>query len=424
MFQRLGACIAGALLIATTAPASSIDWNDPHSAVEAAIAASPSLREINAQLDAARARERAAGALPNPMLMAGVQNQQIDLSRDPAMTMYMAGASQTFIRRQRRESLQRVASLDVERLEREAQSRRAEIARDVLIAYDEAAAAENQIDANEEIATLAAMTADAAKVRYEVGTAPQIDIIRAKLEASNVRHQVLKQRVVRDTAFAQLRALLNLGPAESIPSFALHHAMDHQRHAAEPTLAGSTPAIAALESEVAQAEEDIRLAKLTTKPDVTVEASYGMRPDQKDVFSLVGRIELPIRKKTTIEPRIAEAIARREAARARIDVLRQQLTAAFGEALASRNEAIEQINLHLEQLVPEAKLGFESALASYQAGKTTFDSVLGALQTYRTLNIDYFDFLRQLLVAEVEIDALQHGATGRSDAIAMKGGAR
>src|SRR5206468_4773332 len=125
----------------------------------------------------------------------------------------------------------------------------------------------------------------------------------------------------------------------------------------------------------------------------------------------VGRIELPIRKKT-IEPRIAEAIARRDAARARIDVLRQQLAAEFGAAVASRNEAIEQINLHVEQLVPEAKLGFESALASYQTGKTTFDSILGALQTYRTLNVDYYDFLRQLLIAEAKIDALNHGATG------------
>src|SRR5439155_18723341 len=104
-----------------------------------------------------------------------------------------------------------------------------------------------------------------------------------------------------------------------------------------------------------------------------------------------------------------------------------QLAADFGAALPSRNEAIEQINLHVEQLVPEAKLGFESALASYQSGKTTFDSILGALQTYRTLNVDYYDFLRQLLVAEAEIDALQHGASGLSAGAPMgatMGGAR
>ena len=422
MFRKLFACAAGGFLIAVNAAA--IDWNDPHSVVEAALATSPQLREIDARLAAARARERGAGALPNPMLMAGVENQQIDLSRDPSMTMYMAGASQTFIRGERREALQRAAALDVQRLEAEVQSRRAEITRDVLVAYDEAAAAQNQIAANEEIAKLATMTSDAAKSRYEVGSAPQIDMIRGRLEASTIRHQVLMQRGVRDTALARLRALLNLPADVAIPDFELHHAMEHHMEIAASALNASTPAIAVLEAEVASAEQDIRLAKLATKPDVSVEASYGFRPVQKDVFSLVGRIELPIRKKTTIEPRIAEAIARRDAARAQIDVLRQQLAAAFGGALASRNEAIEQINLHIEQLVPEARLGFDSALAAYQSGKTSFDSLLGALQTYRMLNVDYYDFLRQLLIAEADIDALQHGATTTSGALPMMGGVR
>src|SRR5207249_1728713 len=117
---------------------------------------------------------------------------------------------------------------------------------------------------------------------------------------------------------------------------------------------------------------------------------YGFRPEQKDMFSVVGRIELPIRKKT-IEPRIAEAIARRDAARAQIDMLRQQLASEFGAALASRNEAIEQINLHVEQLVPEAKIGFDSAIASYQAGKTTFDSDLGLRHELLDMKIDLFN---------------------------------
>src|SRR5438046_7212394 len=123
MFSKHLACIAGAFLIGASASAA-IDWNDPHSVVEAALTTSPSLREIDANLAAARAQLRGAGALPNPMLMAGVQDQQIDLSRDPMMTMYMVGASQTFVRGERREASQRAAQLSVERLEHEAESRR------------------------------------------------------------------------------------------------------------------------------------------------------------------------------------------------------------------------------------------------------------------------------------------------------------
>lgn len=419
MSRKFFACAAGALLIAASARA--IDWNDPHAVVDAALAASPALREVDAQLAAARAQLQSAGALPNPMLMAGVQDQQINLSRDPMMTMYMIGASQTFVRGERRDALRHAAQLRVERLQHEAESQRAEIARDALIAYDEAAAANNQIAANEEIAKLAITMADAARSRYEVGQTAQADIIRARVESSSVRHTILMQRGVRDTALARLRALLNLPAGEPIPTFALQHAMEHRAPAAQVALTASTPAIAALETEVARAEEDIRLARLAAKPDYSIEASYAARPQQRDMFSVIGRIELPVRRKSIIDPRIAEAVARRDAARAHIGVLRQQLAAAFGEAVAARDEAIEQINLHVEQLVPEAKLGFESALTSYQSGQSTFDTVIGALQTYRSLHVDYYDFLRQLLVAEAEIDALAHGATGKSSTALMGG---
>lgn len=416
-----GACVAGALLVAANALA--VEWSDPHSVVVAALNASPVIRSVDAEIAAAHARGRAAGALPNPMLMAGVQNQPVDLTSDPMMTMYMVGASQTFVRAERRESARRSAALDVRRLEGEAEVRRAEIAREVLGAYYEAAAAQSQIAAIEEIVSLANMTAEAARARYEVGAGAQIDIIRAKLEASNDRREELTKRRVRGAALARLRALLNLPPTEEIPPFELQHVMEASRNA-EPAALESTPAgVAALESEVARAEEDIRQARLAARPDVNVEASYGFRPHQTAMFSLIGRIELPVRRSTTIEPMVAEATARREAARARIDVLRQQLRSGFGEALVQRNEAIEQIELHEKELVPEAKLGFESALASYQAGKTTFDSVLGALQAYRRLNVDFYEFLQQLLVAEAEIDALQHGATG-GGAGATMGGAR
>jgi outer membrane protein TolC len=414
----MAACFAGVLLIA--ARANAIDWNSPRDVIDAAVSASPSLREIDARIAGARARVTGAGTLPNPMLMAGVQNRQIDLSADP-MTMYMVGASQTFVRKDRRESLQRAAALDVQQLEREREIRIAEITRDVLVAYDEAAAAVNQIAANEEIASLVASTGEAAKIRYETGFAPQIDIIRAKLEETNVRHAILMQRGVRDQALARLRALLALPANAEVPSFALSHAMEHHdRAAGEPVSVPTLPAHV-LEAVAARAEEEIHLAKLIAKPDVNLEASYGFRPQQKDMFSVVARIELPVRK-AAIAPRIAEATAERDAALARIDILRQKLQSELGKAVAQRDEAIEQINLHVEQLVPQAKLGFESALVSYQSGKSSFDAVIGALQTYRTLSVDYYDFLRQLLVAEALIDAIQHGA--ESTVVPEMGGAR
>ena len=138
------------------------------------------------------------------------------------------------------------------------------------------------------------------------------------------------------------------------------------------------------------------------------------------MVTVLGRIELPFRRSTLIEPRIREAVARREAALQQMEARRQQLRQDLGAAVVLRNEAIEQINLHVDKLVPAGKLGFESSLASYQTGKTTFDAVLGSLRTYLSLNVDYYEFLRQQMEAEVDIEAIRRGAhSGISGASAM-----
>lgn len=412
MVRRLSvACIAGAFLIATNARA--IDWSNPDTVVQAAIDVNPSLASLSAQIRAAKERVIPAGSLPNPMAMGGVQNQQVDLSIDRMMTMYWVGASQTLVRKSRRDSLRRSAELDVERLQRQYESRRAEVERDVRSAYIEAAAAQNQVAATREIANLLKSVIEASRARYETGAVPQADLIRAMLEESNVQHQLIALRRQRNAAVARLLPLLNLPVTRPVPPFSLQHEMNAEHeHGFDATLPDTTPALAELQAEVARAEEDLQLAKLATRPDVDVEASYGVRPQNKDMFSLTARIELPIRKGSLIEPRIREAIARRDAARQQIEVLRQALLQDLGSDVARRNEAVEQINLHVNTLVPEAKVGFESALVAYQTGKTTFDAVLGSLRTYVSLNVDYYDFLRQRLQAEGDIEAIRRGARG------------
>jgi cobalt-zinc-cadmium efflux system outer membrane protein len=407
------AFLAAAFFIVSTADGQPLDWNSPDAVVRAAIDANPSLASLGAQIRAAKERVVPAGSLPNPMVMAGVQDQQIDLSIDEMMTMYMVGASQTLVRKSRRDARRRAAELDVERLEREYESRRAEVERDARTAYVAAAAAQNQIAATEEVARLAASIVDAARIRYETGSAPQADMIRARLQESTLLHELLALRRERTVALARLLPLLNLPATTAVPPFSLRHEMErHQERGFDPTVA-DTPATAALEADAARAEQEIRLARLARRPDLDIEASYGLRPQQKDMFSVVARIELPFRRATLIEPRIREAIARRDAARQEIDVLRQQLRQDVAVAAALRDEATEQINLHVDRLVPEAKLGFESSLASYQNEKTTFDAVLGSLQAYRALNVDYYQFLRQQLEAEIDVDAIRRGARGR-----------
>jgi len=398
------------LLLLIAQPMLAIDFNDPRAVVQAALETHPALARLRAETAAARERVAPASARPNPMLMAGIQNKQIDLRDDEMMTMYMVGASQTFVRPAKLEARRNIAELEVIALERQADAARAEIERDVLLAWYELAATDAELHTTGQVRELIDAVVAAARVRYEVGTSAQADVIRAQLEQSNLDHELLRLRGRRRAALAVLLPLLDLPATADVPAVTMPENTEDLKIDASSVPPADHPAIAALESEVARQEKMIRLEQLEAKPDLGIEASYGMRPSQRDMFSVVARVELPLRRDRTIESRVREAIAMRDAAKARIDETRRSLTAAMARAVADHAQATEQMELHDKVLVPQARLAFDSTLAAYQTGKAPFDAILTTLTDYLRLHLQYYEFLTEHAQAVVTYDALRRGA--------------
>jgi len=402
-----------------------IDWRDTAAVVAKALERHPALAAVDARIDAAGERTLSAGAYPNPMVMAGMQDKQIDLTNDEMMTMYMVGASQTIPRKGRREALRRTAELQVEQLRLETRSLREEIRRDVLLAYYDLAAADSQISATEQLAVAVDAIVAAARFRYEAGTTIQSDVIRAQLQRSNVEHLLLTYSGRRRVAASRLLAQLGFPVTTEIPRLQLAHATESEAIEATPTVPQDHPALATTANEVEQREQDVRLAKLIGKPDWNLEASYGMRPTEKDMFSVVARVELPIRRKSVIEPQIRAAIAERDAATQRLDEVRRRLLEALGMAWAQHADATRQLLLHEQVLVPQSKLAFDSTLAAYQSGRDVFEAVLGTETAWLRLEVDYYDYLAQHIKAITDFEALQRGArsgaSGGGSAAALPG---
>jgi outer membrane protein TolC len=392
-------------------PAAALDFHDPRAVVDAALATHPTLTRMRAEAAAARERIEPASALPNPMLMAGVQNMQVDLRDDEMMTMYMVGVSQTLVRPGKRDARRDAAELEALALEKEVDAARAEIERDVLMAWYELATTDAQLSATAQVREMIDAVVAAARVRYEVGTGMQADVIRAQLQGSDLDHEILRLRGTRRAAATRLLSLLGLPTETNIPRVTLPES-SAALTVGPASVPADHPAILALEAEVERAEEEIRLARLDLRPDVDLEAQYGYRAVQRDMFSVTARIELPLRAKQLVEPRVREAILRRDAARNRIDELRRELTMAIAQAVVAHEEANSQMRFHHEVLVPQAQLAFESTLAAYQTGKTPFDAILTTETDYLRLRMQYFEFLGAHAQAVVTYEALRKGARG------------
>lgn len=387
-----------------------VDWHDAEAVVVAALERNPALASIDSRIDAAAERTRSAGAYPNPMLMAGIRDQQVDLTRDEMMTMYMVGASQTIPRKERREALKHAARLDVEQLQLEERSIRQEIRREALFTYYDLAVADSQLTATQQFASAVEAVVATARFRYETGSAIQAEVIRAQLQRTDIDHQLLALDGRRRVAASRLLSQLGLPATTEIPRLRLDHSTESKAIDAAPVIPPDHPALVAGASEVERREQDIRLAKLIARPDWNLEASYGMRPTQKDMISIVARVELPLRKRSVIEPQIRAAVAERDAAAQNLDQLRRRLSEDLGTAYAQHAQIGRQLLLHAQVLVPQSKLAFDSTLVAYQSGTATFDAVLTTETEWLRLEVDYYDFLGIHIKSITDFEALQRGA--------------
>lgn len=241
------------LLLLIAQPLFAIDFNDPQALVARAVELHPTLARLRADVAAARERIASEGALPNPMVMAGVQNKQIDLRDDGMMTMYMVGASQTLVRPETREARRNVARLGADALEQELASARAEIERDVLLAWYDLAAADAELEATANVRELIDAMVAAARVRYEVGTSVQADVLRAQLQASALEHETLQLTARRRAALARLLPLLDLPLQTSVPPVKLPENTDDLAIDAPAEPPADHPALVALQAEAARA---------------------------------------------------------------------------------------------------------------------------------------------------------------------------
>lgn len=414
-------CIAFtiAVLLVSHVDAQSLDWTDAESIATAAIEGHPALAELNARNVAARERIRSASSYPNPMVMGGVQNLQVDLSNDEMMTMFMVGASQTIPRKDRREALERSAELELERIELDSRSVREELRRDALFAWYDLAAADSRIAATRQIAAALDAVVAAARFRYETGSTIQADVIRAQLQRSGIDRQLLTLDGERRVAASRLLAQLNLPLTTEIPQLQLPRSTEGRGITNAPEVPGDHPALEAIAKEVELSEQQVRLARLLGKPDWNLEASYAMRIEQTDMFSVVARVELPFRRDSLIAPQIRAARAGKDAASRRLEAARLRLLEALWVAYSEHADATNQIRLLDEVLLPQSKLAFDSSLAAYQAGRDNFEGVMNTRAAVLALEIDYAELLRRHIKAIVEFEAIRRGA--RSGALGATG---
>jgi outer membrane protein TolC len=258
-----------------------------------------------------------------------------------------------------------------------------------------------------EVLDLMAQLEQIARARYAGGLAAQQDAIRAQLEQTAMRSELISL----DNQKRQLQARLN-GLLAREAGAAL----------AEPqslrTLPALTTADATALAERARANnpllqvEQARLAGAQKNRDLTLRNRYpdmqvGVSPSQMGsritTWGLMLEVNIPLQQQSRrAQERETEAMI--SAAQSRIEALSLQLLGELGGQLAGLDAARRTELLIQTRMLPQSELTLQSALVGYESGKVDFATLLDAQRQIRKARQDLLKTRAeaQMHLAEIE----------------------
>lgn len=347
-----------------------------------ALSQQPLLEAQCATVRAGRDRAVAMRQLPDPTLLAGVQNLPVNgadrysLSAD-AMTMTNFGFMQEFPLPGKRRLRGQAEALMADAGEARLAVLDRGVRRDTAMAWIDVWFPERAVQLAQSMADEAGRERAAAEIAYRAGRAPQADVL-----AADVEHEILLDRVQRleqDAAEASERLARWIGQAVTGPVATEVPALP-EPPAPEAVLAGLErhPESAQALAEIAAAENGVAQARQGYWPDWRIEAMYGWRPDFDEMVSVQVGLDLPVFTGSRQDREADAARAQLAASEAMHQDHLREMRALAASAYRGWSQASARLKHYDEVIVPRSLARSEAALAAYRAGKAGLGSVLGA----------------------------------------------
>ena len=408
--------------------------NDPvlGALVREALEKSPEYARARADTAAERERVPQAGALPDPTLTLGIQNDGFKSIEIGTMetSFWQVMLTQPLPwpgKRGLREGAARTQASAVEaRVERIRLSTTAAVER----AYLELLLVRGQISLLRDLEALWKEAEAIARARYEVGAVPQSDVLRAQLE----RTRLVQQQVGLDSSERVIVQTLN-----RLRVHPLDESIETSRllpEVSNPTLGTSEESLADAELRspdliearlIAQAAQDrVAVARRDRFPDFTVSAGVMPRGGLDPMWQASVGISLPIFSASKQSRAVAESTYRQDSAQQGEEAMRQMVRLRARERHTALEAALRTIQIYREGLLVQSDAAVRSTLVQYKVGKVPFLSVL---EVMRGFILDQSGYLRAIAEAqriavarrEVSLDPAGSGAAALSSGTSVPG---
>ena len=346
----------------------------------------PELAAMRYEADAAAQRVHPAAALPDPVLRTELMDITRQGTRNPSLLPSKVGGTQYTLMQSlpwfgKRDLQRGVADAQVVQANGQTSATWAELSGKIKSVYAMYYYLSNSERLTHETLDLMTSLEQAAQTRYANGLGAQQDVIRAQVEQTDLRTELLGLENEQHHAHGRLNTLLSrpamavLAQPASVRPLPAAAQLDYP--VLEEKLRARNPQLMMADARRDEAEKNRDMIFKNRYPDITLGVAPTQTGSRISEWELMIEINIPLQQGVRrSQEREAEAML--AATGARKEAVLNQMLADLAESMSSLETARRTASLISTRLLPQAELTYQSALAGYETGKVDFATLLDA----------------------------------------------
>jgi cobalt-zinc-cadmium efflux system outer membrane protein len=376
-----------------------------------ALANNPEIAAAQKRYDAARQRPARERSLPDPMVSAGYNASGnplpgAGLGTEPTSNIGLM-VSQELPYPGKLKLRESIASREADAEFQMIEAARLNVASRVKESYYRLAytyAASDVLTRNQDLLDTLLKVSES---RYSVGQAAQQDVIKAETQLSILTLQLARIEQERATREGELNALLNRPAAAPFgrPDDLQLTAFDASLDTLVATAREHAPTLLRDRIMVDRSQLAIDAARREYKPDFAVSGGYYYMGAMKPMYEVRFDVKLPLRR-TGRAAAVAEQLSSAEGARNTYESTRLSVQGRVQEEFQMASTSVRLARLYRDTVLPQARLGLESSMSSYQTGTVDFLSVLASFGAVLEYEMTYFDELASYHIAVSRLEEM------------------
>ena len=351
----------------------------------------PDYASMRYEADAAIERVVPAGALPDPRFRMELQDITKFGEQNATLNPSRVGSTKYTVLQEipwygKRDLKREIAELEAEGAQGRVRGTWTEITAKLKIAHAQLYILHRNERLTREILDLMVRLEKIAQIRYAGGLAMQQDAIRAQVEQTGMRNDLIMLENEGNMLRARINALLarpssaRLANPEVLRPIPAPAKLDYAT--LEDRVRGRNPQLFTEEARIKAAEKSRELTYKNRYPDFALAISPIQYQNAVKEWEVMVEFNIPLQQ-TSRRDMERESESMLSAARSRKEATSNQILGELAENLSGIEAARRTESLTTNSLLPQAELTFNSALASYENGKVDFATLLEAQQQIR-----------------------------------------